>query len=268
MQTAISIYLFIIGLCFGSFALAMVDRMKAKKDWVKGRSKCDFCKHKLSVIDLIPILSWLSTAGKCRYCKKKLSVFYPLVELFTGLAFLFSYLYFPYEISGLALSLFVIWLFGLVLMSALIVFDIRWYLLPNKLVYPLIYTALAYRIISYFVNTQGLIEAITATILSLLVSAGLFWFLHVVSDGKWIGDGDVRLGVAIGLFLANPFLAWLCLFFASMLGLILALPMLIHSKKKLKLKIPFGPFLILGLYFSFLFGQSLLDWYTSTFLYL
>lgn len=272
MHILLSSYIFIIGLAFGSFALAMVDRMKAKKDWVRGRSKCDHCGHKLSPVDLVPICSWLSQNGKCRYCKKKLSSFYPLVELGTGLAFLMSYTFIPYELTGSSFVLLGLWLFALILMSALVVFDLRWYLLPNKLIYPLITVSLLHRVAAFFVNGEVFSDAVLSTTASLLIGSGLFWALHRISKGKWIGDGDYRLGVAIALFLVDPLLTWLALFAASVFGLLVMLPMIIHSKgsskSKLKLKIPFGPFLIMGLYFSYLFGDKLIDWYLSTFLYL
>jgi prepilin signal peptidase PulO-like enzyme (type II secretory pathway) len=100
----------------------------------------------------------------------------------------------------------------------------------------------------------------------LIVGSGIFWVLYHISKGNWIGDGDYRLGIAIGLFLANPLLTWLSLFIASILGLIIMLPRNMRSKEKLKVKIPYGPFLILGLYFSYLFGARIIDWYYATFL--
>ncbi len=147
MDILIGIYIFVIGLCFGSFALAMTDRMKAKKDWVKGRSECDKCRHKLGLKDLVPLASWLSTGGKCRYCHKRLSKAYPLTELACGSAFVMSYIFVPYELDGYGLAVFGLWLLALVIMTSLIVFDLRWFLLPNKLVYPLQIIALIHWII-------------------------------------------------------------------------------------------------------------------------
>jgi len=270
MDILLGVYGFIIGTAFGSFALAMVDRMRSGEDWVKGRSKCDHCGHKLRPKDLVPIISWLSQGGKCRYCSKKLSVFYPLVELGTGLAFLGSYVFLPYELTGWFSAVFGLWLFAVVLMSALVVFDLRWYLLPNRLIYPLIAVSITHRVFYFFADLEVLSEAILPTVASLLIGSGLFWALHRVSNGKWVGDGDYRLGVAIALFLADPLKTWLALFTASVFGLIVMLPFIVrkNTKNKLKIKIPFGPFLILGLYFAYLFGDRLIDWYLSTFLYL
>lgn len=270
MHILISMYLFILGASLGSFTLVMVDRMHAKKSWVKGRSQCDSCKKTLQPVDLIPIFSWLLAKGRCRHCGVKLSQSYPLVELGLGLAYVVSYAFWPYELSGVtSIATFVIWLCALVPLTALILFDIRWYLLPTKLIQPLVVLGIIWMSIDIF-NGGFESSKLLGYVLALLVSAGFFYILHIVSDGKWIGDGDVRFGVVIGLFTGNPFYAWFCLFLASLLGLIISVPVLSKSKKKnkLKLKIPFGPVLITALFITVLFGTPLVDWYKETILLL
>ena len=268
MDNLIVIYIFVIGLAFGSFALAMTDRMKAKKDWIKGRSECDKCGHKLGPKDLVPLASWLSTNGKCRYCHKKLSKAYPLAELTCGSAFVLSYIFVPYELNGYGLIAFGLWLLALVIMTSLVVFDLRWFLLPNKLVYPLQAVALMHWIVIIVNNVQPITKDLITLALTLLVSSGIFYLLHIISSGRWIGDGDVRLGVAMGLFLAGPSEAWLAIFIASLSGVVIALPSLLKSKKALKMKLPFGPMLIMGLFFAYLFGAQIIDWYSRTFLFI
>lgn len=268
MFIAVAVYIFILGLCFGSFALAMVDRMRAKKDWVKGRSECDYCHHKLGAMDLIPVLSWVVAHGSCRYCKKKLSYAYPLAEVLTGLAFLGSFLFFPYELNGYGTVLLILWLFGLILCTALVLFDLRWYLLPSKLVYPLVGIAFVHKIVFMAGSSESMSSLLLNTGLGLVVGSGFFYVLHMISNGKWIGDGDVRLGLAIGLFVEGPVQAWLVIFTASLLGILIALPKVKKTKNAMKMKLPYGPLLIAGLYLTYLFGNELIDWYGKTFLYL
>jgi leader peptidase (prepilin peptidase)/N-methyltransferase len=270
MDVLFSLYLLLLGLALGSFVLAMVDRMKTNRDWVKGRSECEDCKRKLKPIDLVPLLSWLSTGGTCRYCHKKLSVQYPLVELGVGLAFIISYIFWPYDLTGtLAVVQFVVWLAAIVLLAGLFVFDMRWFLLPNKLVRPLIALGVVWALLD--VASQGISYTIAMNyIFAIAASAGVFWVLYVGSRGKWIGDGDVRLAVAIGLFTGSPAEAWMTVFIASVLGILVALPHIKKTKKKkrLKLKIPFGPVLIVALYVTVLFGAGVIDWYKLNVLYL
>jgi len=267
MDVLISIYIFVVGTAFGSFALVLADRMHAGKDWVKGRSVCNHCNHKLQAVDLIPLVSWTLQNGRCRHCHKKISWFYPLVELGLGAAFVVSHLLLPYQLTGLFTVMFGLWLFGLVLMAALVVSDLKWFLLPSKIVYPLALVGLAHRVVEFFANNKTLVDSLVATTAALAVGAGLFWVLNKVSNGKWIGDGDYRLGIAMGLFLGDPFLTWMALFFASVFGLVVAIPKLAKSKNKSKIKIPFGPFLIIGLFAVYLVGGDFLNWYTDTFIY-
>ena len=270
MFIIVTLYLFFIGLCFGSFALAMVDRMKSGKDWVKGRSQCDNCERVLQPKDLVPLFSWLSTRGRCRYCKKKLSATYPLTELFSGVAFLLSYLYWPFTLSDfVSIAMFVLWLCAIIVMVALFLFDIRWFLLPNKLVRPLIGLGILWMTLD--IINQGLSASIVINyVLAVLVGAGVFLLLFVMSKGKWIGDGDIRLGVAIGLFAGSPLEAWFCIFLASVIGVLASIPLVLKTKKnkRLKLKIPFGPVLIIALYLTVLFGSQIIDWYRINILYL
>ncbi len=278
MNTLIAIYLFLIGAACGSFALVLADRLHAGRDWVRGRSACDACGQQLGVRDLIPIVSWLLQRGKCRYCSESLSAYYPLVELGMGAAFVVSYVWFPFELTSAHIALFGLWLIGLVIMAALVVSDFKWFLLPSKLVYPLIYVGVFHWLIRTYTQvtqvntTTGQGQSLGSGLLglggALVVSAGLFWALHVYSKGTWIGDGDYRLGVAMAFFLGSPLTAWMALFFASVLGLLSAAPQMIKSKDRRTIKIPYGPFLIAGLFVSYLYGQQLIDWYTDAFLFL
>lgn len=269
MDVLLRVYLFIVGAAFGSFALAMVDRMKAKKDWVRGRSECSSCKKTLQAVDLVPILSWLSTGGRCRYCHVRLSSSYPLVELLSATLFTISYLYIPYDLIGaVAWALFSLWLVAIVLLVALVVFDSRWFLLPNTLIYPLIAVSSMHWILFVGSNDVAIGRDLINVLLAMVVGAGLFLAIYVLSSGKWIGDGDIRLAVAMGFLLPSPLLVWLAIFVASVTGLLPVIPSVFKKKPLLKLKIPFGPFLIIGLVFAYLFGQVAIDWYSISFLML
>lgn len=261
--------LIVFGLCLGSFVNALVWRIheqervgkkqkaKSKKlSIVKGRSMCVNCQHELAWYDLLPVISWMRLNGKCRYCHKSISWQYPIVELSTAVIFVISYLYFPFPNSLLAL-----WLAIVTGFMALIVYDIRWYLLPNRIVFTLQAIAGLIAIIALvqFPDSYDLLQLSTA----LLVSTGLFWFLHTISEGKWIGYGDVKLGVVIGLVLGRGDLALLMLFLASAIGSTIAIPMLVAGKANRSTKLPFGPFLMISTIIVYLFGSSIISWYTS-----
>ncbi len=268
MEVLITVYLFLVGAACGSFALVLVDRIKSERDWVKGRSACEVCGHTLQPIDLVPLLSWLLQRGRCRYCKAKLSIAYPLTELLTATLFILSYVLLPYELNSVASAAqFLLWLVLLVIMTALFVYDLRWKLLPVNLMNAAIVLGSVHVVFRAIAYDGSLVRYGLSICASVLVGAGVFWALHFVSRGKWIGDGDIRLGVIIGLFLADPVLSWAAIFMASLYGIVYALFTVPFKKDSLKLQIPFGPFLILGLVTSYLVGSRMVEWYLDTLLF-
>lgn len=270
-----------LGLAFGSFVNALVwrifqqdlpkkKRAASDKDLSisTGRSMCPSCKHTLAWYDLLPVLSWVTLRGKCRYCQVAIGWQYPLVELATAGVFVGSYVYWPYSLTGiLEQTLFALWLIAVVLFMALLVYDIRWMLLPNRLIFPLITVAWAYAVVHIILADQPL-KAVLESLCAVAVAGGIFYVLLQISDGKWIGGGDVKLGLALGLLLSTPQQSFLMLFLASVLGLLASLPALALHKYNLTSRIPFGPFLITATILTVLFGVSIVDWYSATFLYI
>lgn len=273
LKLMIYIVLTVLGLAFGSFVNALVWRIyqqdfnanRSKKlkshdlSITKGRSMCTHCHHTLAWYDLLPVVSWLGLSGKCRYCRKRISPQYPVVEVLTSILFVVSYIWWPMILNTpLSATQFVVWLIGLVALIALLVFDKRWSLLPDRLTYPLmgitgVFAGIAVAQASSF--TLGVISAV----LSASIAGGLFWLLFTLSKGKWIGGGDWKLGVSLGLLLGKPDLALLMLFLASLMGSIFALPQYIKDRRNSQ--VPFGPFLIIGTLLSFFWGQQMISWY-------
>lgn len=253
-----------LGLSFGSFVNALVWRLHKKKNWVSERSECTHCHHVLAPKDLIPVVSWLWLRGKCRYCGKKIEDS-PIVELGLAAAFAVSYLLWPVELSGVGLYQFIFWLILLVGFMALTVYDLRWFLLPNKIVYPLIAIALI-EVLGLPLFYHYSWHEVASAAFGAVVISGLFYVIFQMSRGEWIGGGDVKLAIVLGLIAGSPLRSMLLLFFASMLGLLAATPQVLTGKyQAMKLKIPFGPFLIGGLVLVQLYGTPIIDWYTRLF---
>ncbi len=283
--------LIVFGLCLGSFANALVwrvheqaqgrlqvtgSRFKGKRQTttkkigkrsvnlsiVEGRSVCTDCGHELAAKDLIPVLSWLSSGGKCRYCHKKVSVQYPIVEIATAMLFVASYVFWPYQLTAGSgqLVAFGLWLLILTGLMALLVYDLRWYLLPNRIVYPLTVLAGCMALIQVAVAPEPA-SAVIDTALSVLVGGGIFYALFQVSGGKWIGGGDVKLGWLLGLIIGSWAGSLLMIFIAALLGTLVSIPLMMDKKLKRNSVIPFGPFLIIGAIIVVLFGTEILDWY-------
>jgi prepilin signal peptidase PulO-like enzyme (type II secretory pathway) len=273
--------LVIVGLCLGSFVNALVWRLhqqaatsKSKNKHsqkvgqysiVKGRSMCPNCRHILSVLDLIPLLSWLFLKGKCRYCHKPISYQYPLVELSLTLLLVFSYIFWPTTIDHHIVVVFILWLAVLTGLSALFVYDARWFILPNKIIYTLMPLAGLSAVIQIIYSSNQLKTALD-TAIAIAIGGGLFYIIYKVSSGKWIGGGDVRLGWLLGVIAGTPTRAGLLIFIAALLGSLTSIPLLFTHRLKPKSLIPFGPFLIIAIIIVQLFGQDLLNWYQQTFL--
>lgn len=275
----IILILLVLGLCFGSFVNAYVWRVykaqnpskpsrgkKHAKDTDKysllhGRSMCPDCEHELAARDLIPVLSWLSLRGKCRYCHKTISWQYPLVELATAGLFVLSYLAWPEAMNTEQWVYLGFWLAYVVGFMALSVYDLRWMILPNVMLWPLTILAMLQVVVTCI--WQGSADPLLTAFWGVLIGGGLFYVLFQLSAGKWIGGGDVKLGALLGLIVGGPMPAILLLFTSSLIGTLVALPLMVTGKAKRTSKLPFGPFLIAGGYLVFLFGARVLDWYNG-----
>lgn len=263
--------LVLIGLSAGSFINAMVWRLHeqskksaSKQDLsiISGRSMCPNCKHQLSAADLIPVLSWLSLKRKCRYCHQPISWQYPAVELLTAIAFVFSYIYWPESFNYSEIVLFGLWLIFLVGLLSLAIYDLKWFLLPNIIIYPLLGLAFI-QVIFLSLSSLQSFEVIKEALLGLMVGGGIFYGLFQLSHGKWIGGGDVKLGALLGILVGGPLASFLLLFMASLIGSFAALPLLLTGRAKRGTRLPFGPFLILAAIIVRLFGAAIIDWYKN-----
>lgn len=224
-----------------------------------GRSMCPNCHHQLAWYDLLPVMSWLMLKGKCRYCRKSISAEYPLVELLVSLSAVFSLIFWPLPLgSALSWALFGVWMLILTVMAAMVLYDLKWMLLPNKLVYS--FAALVTTFIAALSFERGDFIPITRGILASILLGGSFWLTYQFSKGRWIGGGDVRLGFFLGLLL-GPAKTFLAATLASYIGLFIIIILVILKKYKPKMRIPFGPLLLTGTALAFLFGQHVIDWY-------
>lgn len=265
----IILVLLIVGLAAGSFVNALVWRLyeqsKAKKSRsdlsiISGRSMCPNCRHTLRSADLIPVLSWISLRGKCRYCHKPISWQYPLVELLTASLFIVSFWLWPFGWAAAGIVAFGLWLLCLVMLVALAVYDIHWMLLPNRLVYPLM--GLSFALAALLSLAKADLYQFGMALLGGLALSGLFWLLFQLSGGCWIGGGDVKLAVALGLIAGGILPSILLLFIASLFGSLVAVPLLVQGRK-LTSRVPFGPFLIAATVIVFWWGAAMINWYSQ-----
>lgn len=254
----------ILGTIIGSFLNVVILRYGTGKS-VGGRSGCMSCGHQLRSIDMVPILSWVVLRGKCRKCRCKISAQYPLVELATGLVFaiLFKYSLGYTVITSVASAVFV---WNAIIFSLLIVifaYDWRHKIIPDGLVFTFIGMSLAQTI--YHLPNNFWSD--TISILNLLIGPIFFFIFYLVwkfSDGRLIGYGDLKLMLGLGWFFGFVHgLSSLVLAFWA--GALYAIAIMLISRLKgfsknitMKTEIPFGPFLILGIFIEFFWAFDVL----------
>ncbi|OGZ69544.1 MAG: hypothetical protein A3F47_00965 [Candidatus Staskawiczbacteria bacterium RIFCSPHIGHO2_12_FULL_38_11] len=245
-------FIFLFGLIIGSFLNVVIYRLE-KEENLNGRSYCPHCKHTLGWLDLVPVFSFLFLGGQCRYCKAKISWQYPLVEIATGIVFLLIFSYQP-AITFQQIITLCFMFYVSCSMIVIFVYDLKYYLIPDKVLFPAIATAFLYRIIFNF-N-----DFILSYLLAVLIAAGFFLAIYLISKGAWMGFGDVKLAILMGLVLGFPNIL-AALFLAFFFGAIIGIGAIFLQKKGLKSEIPFGPFLIVGTFMAMFFGGQIINWY-------
>ena len=228
------------------------------------RSYCPECRKQIAWYDNIPILSFIILKGKCRYCHKKISLQYPAIELITGLLFILAwnmnvdFSTVSYELWVMSyVKLFRDW-FIISVMIVIFIYDLRWYLILDKVTIPAGIVVLLFNLALGF-NLWNLL-------ISGIIGGSFFLVQFLISKGKWVGGGDIRLGALMGLILGWPYVM-LAIFLAYIIGSVVAIGLLISKKKKWGSMVPMGIFLSTATIIILFWGEFILNWYLG-FLYI
>jgi len=241
------LFLFVFGLCLGSFFNVVICRLGQGGSSLGGRSRCPHCRKTISWFDNIPLLSFFLLRGRCRWCKKPISWQYPLVELATAILTLGLY-WLP--VTSYLFSLLVTYCFLVILVS-----DWRFMIVPDEILVILGVASLAFFI---FFSPIGLPVRFLAGSLS-----GLFFlFLFLVTKGKGMGLGDVKLVFLIGFILSFPACLW-AFFMAFLTGALVGVILILLKERRLKSQIAFGPFLVFCAWVVFLWQDKISSFFLS-----
>jgi prepilin signal peptidase PulO-like enzyme (type II secretory pathway) len=289
MSTLVQLALFVLGLAFGSFLNVITLRFSPErgfynKQHVSGRSMCPHCHKVLSWYELIPLASYLIQKGKCRTCQARLTVQYPLVEFASALIFLFV----PTTLGGLFMLMVpnyllllvvasIIWITALLFLLAAFIIDLRHYIIPNSVNLTVFIVAVIWIVIgwqsgafssifgaSFLKQFAVVFPSLASPILNHLLGAvaGSLFFLaiYLLSRGRAMGMGDIKLIAALGLLFGWPDIIVIMLL-SFIIGAIVASALLIMKKKTMTDKIPFGPFIVAATFITFFFGAGLMSLY-------
>lgn len=256
--TILFFFYILLGIGVGSFLNAWMWRSKKGTSILKGRSACVHCSYTLTFRDLVPIFSYIVLKGKCRKCKKQIPSKYPVVEAVTGLMFALTALAFDPNLSGPILQMWGYFL-ALLVVTVLLIFTFFYdyeygeILDRTSLIPAGIWFALAWGM-----GWMGPVDMLWGV----LIAGGFFLTQFVVSKGKWIGGGDVRFGVFMGVLLG-----WqgtlLALFLAYIMGAIVGSIMMAAKKTKMTSTIPFGTFLAIATWIAIFYGEEMISWYVG-----
>ena len=241
------IMIFVFGIVIGSFVNVLIYRIPKNENIAIEQSHCMNCGHKLKWYDLVPLFSWLFLRGKCRYCQDRISVQYPLVELINGIGYVLIFVVCGLNLSSILYSL------CFSMLVAITVIDWRTYEIPLGL--------------NIVILTLGIIQCILdygnwkLYLIGMVSVSGFLFLLFVITGGRGIGGGDIKLMFAAGLLLGWKKII-LALIIGCILGSIIHLILMKVSKKGRMLA--FGPYLSAGILLAILFGEQLISLYIGT----
>lgn len=247
MTLLLSIYIFIVGLMLGSFYNVVALRVPEGQSIVRPPSQCPSCHHRLRVRDLVPVFSYIWSRGRCRHCKSPISAQYPLVELATGLLFLWAFLRFDFTNATIA---------GFVLVSLgviVTVTDLQFMRIPNKVLLAFLPVLL---IITIIFPWQG----VWSSLLGAATGFGITFIIAILTKG--MGMGDVKLFALLGWIVGFPNVL-LAFLIACALGSFVGGILIAAGKVTRKQPIPFAPWLAAGAWMAFVYGEQIIGGYLS-----
>lgn len=247
------IVLAIAGLIWGSFIGAVIWRLDDIKTIFLSRSRCDHCNAELSWYDLVPLVSFGILRGKCRKCRKNISALYPFVELLTAASFCLIYWRWGFSYEALLL---------VVIFSTMIItlgYDAIHMQIVDQVVWAGIVLTL---VLDWLVSDGQYIAALKTYGYGALIGLGLPLVLVVPSKAKWMGEGDILLGLLIGLLIGFPNIL-VALVIALFTGSIIGLVQVMTKRKTIKDPVAFGPFMIIGAMIAYFAGSNIISWYIN-----
>ena len=251
------IFAFIFGLTVGSFLNVCIYRIPRKKSIVTPPSSCTACGSMIKFYDNIPMLSYLILRGRCRQCGVHFSIIYPTVELATGLismALLTRYNLFNHSLPQY--FIFFSFISALICISFI---DLEHMIIPDVISLPGI-------IVGFLISFVSSNITWVDSLLGIVIGGGVLYlvalFFEVVRKKEGMGGGDIKLLAMIGAWLGWKTLPFVILS-SCLAGTVIGSIALLLSRKGLRAKIPFGPFLALGAILYIFFGKELIEWYIN-----
>jgi len=227
---------------------------KAPPGLALDRSRCPHCGHNIRAHENIPILSFILLGGKCSACKAPISWRYPLVELATAVLFLFTIWHFGPTTQGLLALLLT------AVLVALTGIDADTQLLPDNITLPLLWAGL---LANYFGVFTSLESSLLGAIIGYLILWSIYHLFKIMTGKEGMGYGDFKLLAALGAWMGWQFLPLIVLM-SSVVGAVAGLALMGMGKLQRDKPMPFGPFIAAAGWITLIWGERILDYYTSS----
>lgn len=251
----------IFGTLIGSFLNVLILRLPNEQS-IGGRSHCMKCKTVLRARHLVPIFSYLALRGKCANCGTAISPRYMLIELITGL--LFAFIAFSFSLHSILDGVILVRaLFIAAVLLVVFVVDLEHYLILDKIVFPSLAVVFIFNIAIDILTHNHPLAFSSFTlggIVGAIIAGGFFWLVWRLSHGRWMGYGDVKLGLLLGFILGWPVIT-MGLFLSFLIGTVVAIPLLLLGRKQMGSAVPFGVFLSAASIIALVYGHHLVSWY-------
>ncbi|KKW42481.1 MAG: Type 4 prepilin-like protein leader peptide-processing enzyme [Candidatus Magasanikbacteria bacterium GW2011_GWA2_56_11] len=252
------VIIFFLGLAFGSFLNALEWRLAHGWSVFQGRSQCTRCARRLAWWENMPVVSFLLLRGRCRSCRQPISLQYPLVELIVAALWVFSWYragepaVASLEFVGAARAAVIVWL-----SVFLFVYDLKHQEVPDG---PVLGGALVIFLLALVTGEPSW----GVMLIGAAAGAGFFLWQYLLSRGRWIGGGDVRIGLFIGLAVGWPMVVF-ALMAAYIIGAVVSVVLVSWRLQSFSGRTPFGTYLSLALLLALWFGPGIVGWYLSLF---
>ncbi len=245
-------FVFLCGVILGSFLNSWIWRTRENIRVIMGRSMCVACHRTLAWYENIPLFSFIFLRGRCRTCRAPIPRHYPTVEFCMGalLTIVFAY---HMRLPVFRFEIFWRDIFFTTILLIIFVYDALYLIILPRIIW-------LGSVLGFGVNYFVLGFSLRSLLVGALIGSGVFLLQFVISKGRWIGGGDVRMGFMMGLWLGWPIVV-VALFLSYVSGAIIGVLLLVFKKKTWQAQIPFGTFLALGTFTALFYGNELVTWY-------
>jgi leader peptidase (prepilin peptidase)/N-methyltransferase len=235
----------------GSFLNVCIYRLPEGKSIVSPPSSCGSCGHRLSYLDMIPVLGYIFFKGRCRHCKASYSIQYPLIEALNGLLYILVFYRYGYTLH------FVLYAVIVSLLIVISVIDLKTQTIPDELN---IFGCIATIILGIYLFKGNYLTHLLGFLFGFL----LFFLIAVVTDA--MGGGDIKLMGVLGLLFGLKGIVFVTVV-SFVYGAIISIILIAAKKAGRKDFIPFGPFISLAALTYIFYGQEIISIYINTLIY-